>query len=683
MSSTVSDVVPLECLAGVEPYTDSTSNATQHYVWSENIRFVEGKPEKIGGNSEQTFDNAVVSGKVRTIYSTTYSNRVQTIIGTHSKLYNSYGSVLTNITPLKTSTVAAANSLATDYGTLANNPITTVNLSKTIRIADTNYTKYVVGDSIKISGATATGGIAIGVLNATHSIRNIGVGWYEVYVSTAATSNATGGGASVVRATGRVTVTKATHGLLDGERVKISGAATFGGILNTQTNLEFIIRNVSTNTFDVMTTGFATSSVSSSGGASTVYYEEIEAGNENETFGQGYGMGLYGSGLYGTALVSASGKKYPRIWFADKFGDTVVLNAGNGSPVYYWNGSTSAAPIIVPNAPTDVNYSFISDNILVTFGAGGISNKIFSSAQGDITNWTASSTNAVFEDNIEGAGRLVSHANANGTNLVFTEQKCYTMRFVGFKSGVWAIKPLENIGIIAPMARVTVNGIIMWMGLDNFYMWRGGSVEVVPSNSGIQSTMLRYVFDNLNFSQKSKIFAWYNKKYGEVWFHYPSVNSNEPDRVVVVNINDFSWFPLEMDRTAAESPEINLSVPRLAKSDSKIFRHETGVDDNEIALPWELQFNTRKQGGKRVVGITGIVPDSIQSGNININIKGRQWPQSTTNTCNNDYVCSPTQERIPTTISGRFYQYTLSGSALGQTWQMGQWNEEVQLQGSN
>lgn len=684
MSTTTSTLVPLTCVSGVEPSTDETNNATSHYTMSQNVRFFNGKPEKIGGYNKVSFDGGMsVSGVVRSIFSSVLSNITQTLIGTHTKLYSLYGSVLTNITPLQTSSVAAANSLDTHYDTLGNDPISTTDGSTTVRITDSDYSLFKVGDSLTISGATATGGIAIGILNSSHVIRNIGTGYYDIVVSTAATSTATGGGASVVRSSGLITVNKTSHGILDGERVKLEGAATTGGITDVQINIEFIVRNIQTNSFDIMTAGTATSSVSSGGGASTVYYKEIVSGGENEVFSQGYGMGQYGVGLYGTSLQSASGRALPRTWFFDKYGDAVIATAGNQTGVYTWSGSSSIAPTLVTNAPTAVNYAFISNNILVTFGAGGVFNKIFSSDQGDITNWTASSLNSVFEDNVEGAGRLLSHANVNGTNIIFTEQRCYTMRHIGRDNGVWAIKPLEYIGIMSPMSRATVGGAVFWMGNDNFYMWRGGSVEVIPSNSKQQTTLWKYVFENLNYSQKSKCFAWYNKKFGEVWFHYPSEGSNEPDRVAVVSVNDYAWWPLELDRTAAEYPEINLSVPRLSDSSSNIFRHESGYNANGLSMDWSLDFNLRKVDGKKPSTITAIIPDSVQSGNISITVTGQQWPQSTANTYSNTYTCTASQERIPVSASGRYYKYSLSGNALNQSWRMGEWYEEIQTQGAN
>lgn len=681
MATTVSQLVPLDCLPGVEPIQDNTAFNTKHYSFSEMIRFQDGKPQKIGGWNEQTFDGgATIEGKVRSIYSTVFSNRVQTIIGTHKKLYNVSGSVLTNITPVTVTTIAIANSLATHYATLANNPITTVNGSNVVTIADTEAAKFVDGDFVTLSGAAAVGGIGAGALNAEHMIRSIGVNSYTIRVGTTATSSTSGGGASVVRSSGLITVTHNAHGQANEDRVYIQGAGNTGGILAAEINTGLIIRNIAANTFDIMTVGTATSSVSASGGASTVYSQEIPEGNENEVFGQGYGMGLYGVGLYGTALLSASGRSYPRIWFIDRYGDYIITTPGQQTPVYQWDGSTSNGPVPVPNAPTAVNYSFISDNTLVTFGAGGVANKIFSSNQGDIENWTASSLNTVFEDNVEGAGRLLSHANANGINVIWTEQRSYTMRFVGKDAGVWAIRSLEPIGIIAPMARISVNGIIVWMGLENFYMYRGGSVEIVPSNSINESTLLDYVFDDLNFSQKSKCFAWYNKQFNEVWFHYPSNASMEPDRVAVVNVKDFTWWPLEMDRTAAESPENNLTVPRLATPESLIYRHESGTDDVDEPLPWSLTFNKKSQPKISKVTITqmAVIPDSYQVGSVNLHIDGYQYPQSVTQTYSRDYTITPTTERMSVDVSGKVYQYILSGSELGQDWRMGQWSEEIQ-----
>lgn len=674
----VADLVPLEIQPGVMPSTDATPSDIPCWASGYHVRFdpTTGRLRKLGGWSSNSFDyDLEISGTIRTIYSATINQKVYTILGTNSYLYSLLGSQLTNITPLDGSPVAAADSLATHYGTLANNPIATVNGSNYVTVSDADASRYMVNDNYTLSGATTTNGILNTQLNAEHVIRSIGVGTVTFRVSSSATATGSGGGNSVVRSDGLIRLTSAAHGLLDGDRVGISGAADTGGILAGDINLEFIIRNVAPNTFDFMTTGTSTSSVTAGGGAATEYLEQIASGNLNQGTGQGYGAGLYGVGLYGTALVSTTGETYPRIWFCDRFGDNIVMTPGDQTGCYTWDGDTSEAPVLITNAPTDINYLFVSDNILVTFGHD-VENKIFASDQGNYTQWTASSTNQVFEDIIEGAGRLISHCPVDGYNLIFTEQQTYTFKYIG-GTAIWQILPLDAaIGLIAPMARVSVNGIAYWMGQSNFYMFRGGKIEVIPCNFAPESSILRYVFKNINYSQRYKIFAWYNEEYDEIWFHYPSSQSNECDRVARYNRKLQCWVPDQLDRTAGEYPVQSLSNPRLANV-STLYTHESGNDDDGAPMVWAA--TTKKYVSGKDTAILGrLVPDSEMTGTISVTVNSYNYPQSVTAMNANSYSVTSTTEKIESQINGRFGDYTFSGAELGQEFLMGQWYIEPQ-----
>lgn len=689
MTTKVSELASIFCVPGVQPSTDKTAFATDHYTFSDKIRFVDGLPEKIGGWDSVVFANSnVAKGAMRTIFSITVSGRVITVLGTNEKLYAQIGSILTNITPLQAATVAIADSLATDYDTLANNPVTTVNGSPTVTIADSNAGSYKAGDLITLSGSSAVGGIGAATINAEHIIRTAGASSYTINTGTNATSSTSGGGASVVRASGLITVTAASHGQANGDRVKITLAAATGGIAAAAINLEFIIRNVTAGAFDIFTASTATSAVTAGGGAATLYQKEISDGQLNAILGQGYGMGLYGAGLYGLAKISTGGIALPRIWFADGYGETTILTPGNQGGVYSWAGSTSVAPALVANAPSAVNYAFVSNNILVTFGAGGIVNQVFGSDQDAITQWTASSTNQVFQDNIESAGRLISHVEVPSNTLIFTENQTYTFRYIGLPN-IWEIKQKSYVvGIIAAMARCSVNNTAYWMDDKNFYMWGGGDIEIIPSNTDKQSTILSYVFDNLNFAQKSKCFAWYNPDFNEVWFHYPSSDSLECDRIARVSLHDYNWTPDTMERAAAEYPDIMLNTPRLSSYDmdddeSTLYRHETGTDADGEAMAWTLTSNLRNTGKKDTTVDVGIIPDSIQTGDITLRFRGYLFPQSASTTYDNSYTVSPATERVTTLLNGRFWKYTWSGEELDQSWRMGDWQEYAQRGASN
>lgn len=693
MTTKVSDFRPILNVAGVQPSTDKTALSTKHWTISDKIRFVNGVPQKIGGWNLSIFQSSNLAvGKMRAIYSAILNGSPRTILGTEQHLYSYVGSVLTNITPLKTSTIAAANSLDTHYATLASDPITVVDESSDIVIADTEADKFQEGDSYTLAGATDTGGITAAQINNTLVIRAIGVNTITLTTAGTATSSTTGGGASVVRSSGLLTVNKSAHAQPDGNRVKITLAAATGGITAVQINLEFVIRNPDTNTFDVMTAGLATSSVTGGGGANTLYQEEIAVGLAQASFGQGYGMGLYGVGLYGVSKTSTSGQLFPRTWFCDRYAETIISTPGNQTGVYEWDGAIAAAPTLVANAPTAVNYAFISNSILVTFGAGNVPNKIFSSDQRNITQWTSSSTNQVYEKNQEGAGRLISHAHALGMNLIYTENKCYTMQYVGADTAntggvIWKIKLKDaSIGIIAPMARCVANDVVYWQGADNFYMWAGGEITIIPSNTQKDSTILRYVYDNINISQKLTSFAWYNRRFNEVWFHYPSSASDNPDRVARLNLTDMSWCPDTMARLASEYPDTVLDVPRLSEAsgvNSILYQHEVGTDDNGAALPFSVT-GSKLNSGRDTANVVALIPDSTQIGSITAHLDSYLFPQSATKMYDESYTVTATTERIPTPgLNGRIRQYTFSGSSIGQSWQIGLWGEQIQKGASN
>ena len=660
-------------LPGVQPPTDATEQSTQHFTAIQGIRFVNGYPRKIGGWAHVMFeDDATISGCSRLLGSRFVDSSVQYIVGTDTNLYNIFGSQLVNITPLVTSTTAIANSLDTYYKTLANNPVTTVSGSNILTIADSS-TKVRVGDSVTLSGSTSVNGIPDTEINSTLFVRTQATNSYTVQVSSSASSSGSGGGASVVQTTPIITINYNNHGFPNGARIKITDAATTGGIPDTEINAEHIIRSVTTNTMDIVVTTDATSSVTGGGGASTKIQGEIPAGECDSTYGVGYGVGLYGVGLYGVPKYS-SFPTLPRIWSMDMYGTDIILTPGQQTGVYLWDNDLMEAPALLSGAPTAVNYVFVSNQIVVTLGAGGVGNRIQSSDNVDITIWTATSQNQAYLNDIAEASSWVSHAPSRGLNLLFTSSQVFTFRYIG-KPGVWEVKLLDNnSGIIAQNARISYNGIVYWMGDTNFYMYRGGNVEIIPSNSTNETTLQRYVYDNLNYQQKSKIFAWFNIDHNEVWFHYPSSESLEPNRIVRINVNDFTHTPDIMDRTAAEYPAILSKYPYLIDSNNVVYKHELGNDADGAPLPFSLS-TPYYTAGKNKTNLKGFIPDSIQTGNVEVELNLKDYPQSSIVATKGPYTVSPTTNMIVAETAARYWQYVISGEELDQEWIAGDWIE--------
>jgi hypothetical protein len=669
---------PIEVEAGVAPSSDTTPQATPHYVAADKVRFVDGVPEKIGGWAALLISGAFgINGVPRNVYSYIFSGITYYLIGTHTNLYRIVGNALFNATPVETALDNYNNVLATNYGTLANNPFSVTNGSPIVTVTDAGH-KFLEGDIVSFSGSTTTGGILAASLNGAKSISNVTANTYQFNASANATSTTTGGGASVLRTSRIVSVTHAND-FRTGDNIVVDNVASnVGGILTTQIEGRRVVRNVTTSSYDVVADGFATSAVTGAGGAYDIY-PEIPDGQQNSTSGSGYGMGLYGVGLYGVAKESTNPKP-PSIWSFDRFGDLVVFTRGNQTGIYSWGDGTSALPALVVNAPTAINYAFVTDNIAVTLGASGTPNRIKWSDQGNLTTWTATAQNQAGEDDIEGAGEFISHAAVRGANLLFTRQQVWSFRYIG-KPFVFETKMVDpSRGLIARNARVVVNGTAYWMGLDNFYMYRGGNVEIVPSNSYGESTMKEYVFNDINSSNALKSFAWYNSAYNEIWFHYPSGNANECDRIARYNILDRTWVPDTMERTAGEYPSVLGRYPYLADESSVVYQHENGTDDDGAVLPFSLTTRFFSTESKQTALLGGVYQDNtINTGNINLTVNTKRYPNQTPDS--STYPITTANANLIYRKSARYWQYTVSGATLGQSWRGGSWMELIKGSG--
>ena len=73
------------------------------------------------------------------------------------------------------------------------------------------------------------------------------------------------------------------------------------------------------------------------------------------------------------------------------------------------------------------------------------------------------------------------------------------------------------------------------MGQNGFFSYDGSSVREVPCEVHDK------VFNNLNRTQISKVWAVSNGQHGEVWFFYCSANSTTVDKYVTYNYAEDVW----------------------------------------------------------------------------------------------------------------------------------------------
>lgn len=672
---------------GTNPSPDATQLETLHYTDTDKVYFTKNSPtsenytlRKLPGWVTVAFGNTqTLRGAARTIFSY-FSTVIHVIIGTNTRLYTFEGGSLYNITPLQTSTTAIANSLATDYTSLVNNPLATTNGSKDVVVTATAH-KLALGDSITLSGASTTNGISNTELNATHVVRAVTTNSFTIMTPiTSATSTGSGGGASVIAASAVIRVTAASHGMANGDRVKVAAAATTGGVPNTQINAEHIIRSISSSTFDIVVSTKATSSVSGGGGASTTYQKPIAKGAIDFSQGIGYGGGLYGVGLYGVAKIFANAFIYPRIWSSGRFGNNLICSAGGQTGVYIWTQSTATAPTLLTNAPTAVNWVFVYNNAVITLGASGVENRIKASDVGDATVWAISAASNAYEDDIEGAGKFISQANAGNISVLFTENEAYTFAWVGGEDKYETKDLLKSDGLIGPKARVMVDDKIFWLGQTlELYMFDGGSVTKITYNTARQ-----WMLDNLNYQQRWKICCRVDTTTDTFWMEFPTGSNIECNKYLLVNYKEQHCTLGNLARSAAEDPVATVNSPYMAYSvsesvDGVLYRHDYGVDDNGSAMTAYAETNYAMIGeGDVSMEVMEIIPDSTQTGNIDLTIYTKEYGQSSEQFTYGPYEITSTTTFIDPQAAGRQRKYRLEQNAAGEEFAMGKWFEVIQ-----
>ena len=388
--------------------------------------------------------------------------------------------------------------------------------------------------------------------------------------------------------TGIVRVSDTGHGATQGSYVTISGATAFDGLTTGDLNKEHEITTVvDANTYEIDTGGVCTSGLTSGGGASVDAEYQINIGLNSTVLGPGWGAGTWGRFTWGSGVGSLAGQTL-RLWQADNFGEDLVFNLSDGA-IYYWDASSGVTSRAVelstlssdPNVPTIARKALVSeiDRHLLVFGANPIGSStqdpllIRFSSQEDITDWTPTSTNTAGDIRLSQGSEIVTAVRTSRQILVWTDRSLHSIQFIGppFTFGTALIG--DNVRIAGPNAVTSVNDTVYWMGQENFYQY-DGRIQPIPCS------VRDYVFSSLNRNQSFKIYSGSLASQTEVWWFYPSGDSEENDRYVVYNYGEQVWYYGELARTAWNDRSTGQrSYPQAASTDGFVYDHERGLDD--------------------------------------------------------------------------------------------------------
>jgi len=90
--------------------------------------------------------------------------------------------------------------------------------------------------------------------------------------------------------------------------------------------------------------------------------------------------------------------------------------------------------------------------------------------------------------------------------------------------------------ILSAASVIEYDGIFYWIGTDRFLTFNG-VVREVENNLNIN-----FFFDNLNYAQRQKVFAYKVPRFGEIWWCFPFGDSLEPNHAVIYNVRENTWY---------------------------------------------------------------------------------------------------------------------------------------------
>ena len=494
-----------------------------------------------------------------------------------------------------------------------------------------------------------------------------------------------------------VTISATAHGRTTGDYIFFTSSTTIGGniLLGTNTYAVSVI-NANTLAIDVTTTA---SAAQSGAGGGTIHYL-LSTGVSNAITGLGYGAASYQATVCASQTrawndpTSAGASDFVSQitqWSLDNWGEDVVANR-RGSSIYYFDTDASTTPLratLVSGAtnstPTTVNSIIVSpnDRHLIALGSNQFNTTasptgsydpmiVRWSNQEDYTNWVPSKSSTSGESILADGTRIVGGVRSRNAINIWTDNSLWIMTFVGPPFTFRFQQAGSNCGLVAPHAAVDYDGVTVWMGDDNFYIFDG-------QVKSLDCTIRRYIFERLNLDQKDKIFAGINSEFKEIVWLYASTNSTECDSYVIWSPNENYWtygsgiFTTFADKTIFG----NTITTGVSSSNNYLYNNEPdGVyTANGTAMSSFIESaDFEMADGNEIMFLNRVIPDfTINDGSLTFSIKTKDFPES-----NNErekpappHTITNATTKIDMRARGRQGRVRVSCNSAGTSWRWG------------
>ena len=611
------------------------------------IRFRSGFPQKIGGWLR--YGVFTILGACRSMFNwvTTFSDNLMAL-GTNKKVYIEVGTQLFDITPLRTD--------GTFVSPDTDNCFTVTFGSNVVLVTIVNH-GATTGDFVTFSGAVGTpdpdylGGIPMTEINGNH----------EIIVLTENTFTFT-------------VATTSIFGTAWGVGTWGSGLWGTGGAPNTLIG----------------------------GGTDITAEFEIPIGYPITTYGYGWGVGAWGTSKWGQSAGVPINLKQ-RNWFFQNFDNDLVMNIKGGA-IYYWERGIYNNPNLAlntravrldslvgaSNVPLQATQVLVSQNDkhLIALGSTAYGSADFDpllirwADQDDPLNWTPTITNSAGFIRVSRGSEIVCGVVTRQEILVFTQATINSLQFLGTTDVFGLQEMADNISIASSQAAIVVNNVVYWMGNDKFYTY-SGRVDTLPC------TLRNHVFNNINFNQTDQIICGTNEGWNEIWWMYPTADSNYNNAYVIYNFLEQAWYYGTISRTAWLDTPLR-KYGQAVQTDPTIwtgvmYNQEQGANDGVLPMESYITSSDFDIGdGEQFTLMKRIIPDvdfngsTAEAPEVTMTIKPHNFPgapyQTNVGTVSQRVISLQVNEYTPQIfIRARARQlgFEIRSTDLNVQWQLG------------
>jgi len=366
----------------------------------------------------------------------------------------------------------------------------------------------------------------------------------------------------------------------------------------------------------------------------------LTSGNLNGVLNLGYGGGYYGVGNYGRTPASTEVYQEATTWSLDTWGEYLLACSSKDGKIYEWQLDTAVLPTALTNAPVSNNAMVVTEERFVfALGAGGNPRKVQWCDKEANTVWSPLATNEAGDFELQTTGQIMCGLRMRGRTLILTDNDAHMATY----SGPPFIYGFERVGTACGVASrkgaVAIDEGAFWMGTKGFFTYDGSIAKE------LNCQVSDYVFDDLNTSQITKVYAVHNSQHGEIWWFYPSSGSLENDRYVSLDYQEGHWSVGVLERTAG----VDLGVfnnPIWADADGDLYNQETGSIHSGSSKPYAESGPISLGNGDKIMRVTNLIPDEKTQGQVNVTFKTRFHPNDTETSHGAFTLTNPTDVRF-------------------------------------